>query len=382
VTHSLEVSVESHGKTILVSAESYEAKFVIDEPFAWTRQRCDFAAFAFLPIAMRLKRPLRIVDRGDTVTAKNAMRLSQVWQTWHPTLFHSIDVGFAEETPMPIGSGELVLFSGGVDSTFNLLNKRLRNEEQPTALTVHGFDYKFNDEVRFQALLEKTQPFCSHVAKQRIIAHTNIYDLYNRLGINAGLGHGFALASCLFLFSDQFARGEISADYSRAQDFLVFPWGTNHLTNPLFASSAFGLHTADGDMTRSEKTALIANNSLALESLSFCVDYKSRPLNCGICPKCIRTKAMFIARTGIEPKIFKIPGLTAAQLATWDFVTPYQRAFFLDVYQSAEEFGNLAKLPQIQNLANKFFSHSRFRTTSRVISAIPKIFKQWLERKG
>src|SRR5262249_33314352 len=49
----------------------------------------------------------------------------------------------------------------------------------------------------------------------------------------------------------------------------------------------------------------ILNSKTALNSLAFCWNRKIQPENCGVCPKCLRTKMLFLAVTGLIPDIFQ-----------------------------------------------------------------------------
>jgi hypothetical protein len=215
-------------------------------------------------------------------------------------------------------------------------------------------DYRYEDVERFEALLLKTEPFAKTVSDRRVLVRTDIRSLYRGHGIKGDIGHAFLLAGTLFLFSETFAVGEIAADYSRAQEFIVFPWGTNSITNPLFASSMFRIETPTQDVRRSEKMTLLAKSPTALRSLSFCKNYKSRPHNCGICSKCMRTKAMFIASPGEIPPIFADNAFSPEYLDKFDLAQRNERAFFLDLYLTARRNGNLERLPGVAEKASCF----------------------------
>jgi hypothetical protein len=312
----------------------------------------DFAAWAFLPIAMRLNRPLLVRGVGSETTAANAERLSQVWATWLPDRFSPVDVTFEEyrDHPPQGQQRDLVLYSGGVDSTYNLLRRAELGSTQ-SLLTIHGLDYKFDDEQRFWALVEKTRPFADSVGDERFFLRTNAYSVYREFGLRADVTHGFLLATCLFLYATRFAAGVISADHRLDQQFRIGPWGTNAITNEYFDSGSFKMQTADQDVTRAEKMPVISRSKLALNALSFCVDYAARPHNCGKCQKCIRTKTMFLASTGSVPDICTDNSVTPSSLDAIDMTKPNQAAFFYDLYWTAHRNGNADKIP---NLEEKF----------------------------
>jgi hypothetical protein len=319
----------------------------------------DFAAWATLPLAMASgDQHLRIEGVGDRLVAENATKLSQVWELWMPHKFNRVEVSFDEYQSTPPGKGKLLLFSGGIDSTYNLLRLEAAGQ-RPHLLTVHGLDYKAADDERFESLLLHTKPIVDRASSGRNIVLTDIYDIYKRAGIDVAVGHAFALFSALFLFSNRFECGEISADYSTAQDFTVHPWGTNSLTNSMFESSTFRVMTGSADVTRSEKVAAIARDKAALHALTFCSDYSKRPLNCGICAKCVRTKAMFIAATGSVPEIFIDPAFRASSLDSMNLSKRSEEAFFVDLFLAARRNGQIAKLPGLAEKAEKYLRNKR-----------------------
>jgi len=320
----------------------------------------DFAAWSLLPIAMSEGCNLHIAGTGDPVTACNAKELSRIWELWMPQRFRSVEVSFDEYAPGASGSGRLVLYSGGVDSTYNLLSYEKRGE-RPTLLTVHGLDYRHEDDERFARLVEHTRPFVEQVSRGHILLKSDLRQAYRAHGIKAKYGHGFALAGALFLFEHEFGAGEIAPDFTLAEEYVAYPWGTNSVTNPLFASSSFRMETADNALSRTGKVQVLANSEVAVRSLSFCKDYDTRPLNCGICSKCTRTKAMFLATCSEVPPIFLVQDLKPLD-QVFDLEKRNERAFFVDLYQTARANGHLERLRGIDALAKSIFSSPDAKT--------------------
>ncbi len=340
---TIELNITHREGTIEVTGDDDRFILELTHPELVDRQSAIFALWAFLPIAMTKGRNLRIHGGGDSVVKENAEQLARVWAAWMPHKFSPVSVEFTQEYSTPnVGTGkELMLFSGGVDSTYNLL-LRHREGKQQTLLTIHGIDYKHADEERFAKLLKKTQPLADLVGSDRIFVRTNAYDIYNRkYGIGVEVGHAFVLASNLFLYSAPFTWGEISADYSRFQEVIVAPWGTNGYTNPLFTSKTFGMNTANLDVTRSQKLRSIAASEVALHTLSLCKKYEFRPDNCGVCTKCLTIKAMFLAELGSIPEIFADQAFTEELFETVPFRRRGDRAFLVDIIETARRNNHL-----------------------------------------
>jgi hypothetical protein len=237
------------------------------------------------------------IDRPiDPVVADNAKILSQIWEMWVPESYHSINVygkgewRRAPRTRLP----RVDLFSGGIDSTFCLLANR-DAARSGFAATICGFD-----KIRarnFTQLIAKTDPIVKGLNCERISIENNVK--HKRFSLT----HGLTLASSLFFLSDLFEQGTIAADQTHAQDFNVWPWGSNHLTNERFVGSDFIVRSVGAEKTRTEKVAVIAKSGIDLQSLSFCREPDVVPSNCGLCDKCITIKAMFLVTTGTIPSI-------------------------------------------------------------------------------
>ena len=133
------------------------------------------------------------------------------------------------------------------------------------------------------------------------------------------------------------------------QEYIVFPWGTNSITNELFSGSNFKLNNQNLDLTRIQKIEEIANNELVLNSIVFCSDSRFRPNNCGRCNKCIRTKMMFLIQTGYIPEIFIDNSFTEIHIKALDFKKRSEIAFIGDVINTSKQNKNselLLNLPQ------------------------------------
>ena len=222
-----------------------------------------------------------------------------------------MDVSF--DTPSRRDPGEtggrrsLCLYSGGIDSTHALLSRHRKGEQQ-TLLTVHGMDYRLEDEQKFCALKSKIAPFSRLVGDGHIFVRTDAYATYKKYKVNLPdaphVSHIFALAGCTFLFSERYENVFIASDCRLDQQFRTPPWGSNSVTNAYFDDGCTRLGTLDDHLTRTKKMPLLLTSKEALSSVSFCNNYRMRPDNCGRCEKCVRTKLMFFAACGTVPEIF------------------------------------------------------------------------------
>ena len=302
-----------------------------------------FALWHALPFALRKGFNLEICGPVDRLALANAEQLVRIWETWQPTQFRNIRISAWEvlDTAKPPILPRLTLYSGGVDSSYMLLRKGAQ-PAGATLLTVHGMDYDTDNHEGFAHLLLKTQQFVEKLNYRRVILRTDARKV-------AGGHHawGMALSGHAHLFSSRFSGADFAADLAYWQDFLAFPWGLNHATAHLLSSACFGMQDLGYDRTRAEKLEAILEDEVALNSVNFCTDKKVRPANCGICSKCLRTKAMFAACSGQIPDIFLDSRFDSEAIFRIDLRDKIERCLFIDIYQTARSRGNLAAFPEI-----------------------------------
>lgn len=312
--------------------------------------RNDFAAWYFLPIAMRTGRDLWIEGEGSAETIRNARRLSEIWETWLPHHFTAVNVSFDTVSPRRAVGGprrrSLCCYSGGIDSTHALLNRHRAGETQ-SLLTLHGMDYRLEDKEKFEAFKDKIAPFSRLVGDRHIFIGSDAHAAYRTRRVDKGghFSHIFVLAGSGFLFSEEYSNLLIAADYRLDQQFIAYPWGSNSATNIHFDDGCTRLITLEDSLSRTEKMPLLLTSSEALQSVSFCSAYRWRPNNCGRCQKCMRTKVMFFVATGSVPEIFAERSIPPTWFHQFDLTKRYQAAFLLDIISCAKRTGRLAQLP-------------------------------------
>jgi hypothetical protein len=334
--------VQQNGNRIDISYAGYDVWIEVSGVDLPVLDDYSFAVWMLLPLAMRLRLPINVVGAVDKVVLDNARELAKIWELWAPEQFRSIPISAEiqrSNVRKSSSDAKLFLYSGGVDSTYMLLQPGVITSGSH-ALTVHGLDYKLKDEVGFSSLIDKTTPLLQRLGLKRIVLKTNLASVVKNLSLN----HGFCLAGCGFIFRDIFSSVNIAADYNIAQEMLAFPWGTNHVTNPLFSGSNYRLGTMNGDVSRTEKIAFLGGDANACNSITFCGKWEHRPDNCGRCDKCIRTKAMFLVEKGEVPQIFKCNLFDKRHVNSIDLSTRKELAFISELITRARKNGVLNRL--------------------------------------
>lgn len=344
------------GNTITVENDGTCLHFDVDGIELPSETDASFAVWALLPMAMEEGFNLHINQPIDPKVAANAERLSQIWEMWVPSRYRSTSVsGQGNWSRAPrVRLPQVQLFSGGIDSTFSILENR-NSQNRGVVATVCGIDK--TEETNFAPLIAKTEPILKYLNCSRILIRTNAKRK------PSSLTHGLTLASCLFLLSDLFDQGTLAADSTRAMDLVEWPWGNNHVTNEYFAGSDFAVRTVGVEVGRTEKIASIARAGIDLRALSFCRT-SVIPSNCGTCPKCIRTKAMLLITTGSIPEIFIDNSLDERLMRR--MIHPRTELF--DLYVYAKKHGSLNKIPSLVSLVEESRGSPGARSIPRTIA--------------
>jgi hypothetical protein len=314
-------------------------------------ENCGFSVWPQVAWAMRRGAGIHVAGPVDQGTISSAQRFTRTWELWNPRRFRFVRVTSEGTAPAPKVDRrtDLVMFSCGLDSTDMLL--RIGRRPSPgLALTVWGFDDELRATSGFKARLAKTRPLLADLNYNQAVVRTDAASVAHHYH-----SWGLRLMGAAALLSPLFKEGIFAADFTLEQDMAIHPWGTNHVTDRFFRSSDFALRPLYDSISRPEKAANVAANPIALNALTFCNNLRAKPrreaaLNCGVCGKCIRTKATFAVATGAIPNIFVDMSLDVERLSLNSRV---ERVFFIDLYQWAQERGTLAN---VTGLERRFFA--------------------------
>ena len=338
--------VVQNGNRVEIQGDGISIYFTADGTIAFpSRFDASFSVWALLPKAMEDGFDIYIKQPLDPKVAANAERLSQVWEMWLPDRYSSVKVrGQGEWARTPRNRLPLVqLFSGGVDSTYSILKNR-DSKNPGFVVTLSRFDkVKLKN---YAGLIAQTEPLLKHLNYTRLIITNNVQHRH------FSFTHAITLASCLFFVSDLFDAGTIAADSTYQSEFAIWPWGNNHFTNGFFTGTDFAVRTVGSEAGRTEKIAAIADAGIDLRCLSFCREQSAMPSNCGICDKCITTKAMFLLATGSIPEIFLDNSFDEGSLRTLlDKRT--ERVDVFNMYFYAKKHGLLDRIESLESVVEE-----------------------------
>ncbi|MGE3528539.1 MAG: hypothetical protein AB7G54_03825 [Methyloceanibacter sp.] len=339
------------GSSFSVRGEGIDIRFAVEGLALPAEADASFAVWGLLPQAMQEGINLCFSCPIDPAVVANAERLSQIWEMWLPGLYRSIGITGKGEWSRPERKRlpHIYLYSGGVDSTYALLNATHATPGFAATVCVDKID-----DNNMPALIAKTEPILKTLDYTRIVIRNNIRTK------PVGITHAFSLAASLFFLSDVFAGGTIAADSTYASEFAIWPWGNNHFTNSFFAGSDFAVRTIGSEAGRTEKIDAIAKAGIEVGHLSFCREENAIPDNCGLCDKCVTTKAMFLIATGDIPQIFLDNSFDERRLIKLlDRRT--ERADVFNMYFYAKRHGVLDRIGSLADLVEEGRSRARRR---------------------
>lgn len=260
--------------------------------------------------AMRGATNIKIHGSVSRSLLRNLDEFQVAWNCWRPDRYHIINVTADEEIEEHTNASDkaIAAFSGGLDSCFTVWRHtkgdcgRLKRNLK-AALMVHGFDIPLREAEVFSRAAENSRAIVESVGLDLIPMACN----FREFGDDWEDEHGAALASCLSLFGKGFSTGLVAS--SHVYNALLFPWGSNPLTDPMLSSDSFSIVHDSAGVHRIQKAKGVSEWEGAMSRLRVCWQGAQKDRNCGGCLRCIAT-ALCFAATGVEhPACLGVPSL-------------------------------------------------------------------------
>ena len=292
----------------------------------------------------------------------NLADFRDAWHRWRPEMFGRIGVGADRVTPRAVarrrGSGVAASYSGGVDSSWTIWRHvnglaGHRSRRITHAVFVHGFDIPLADTAAFEACCGRAASLLGGLGISLVPVRTNFRDA---LPFHWEMAYGVALASCFHQLRPH--CGEALFASSRTYEALVFPAGSNVITDALLSSAELQVVEDGAGHNRCEKIAELAEWPAGLAELRVCWEGSQRDRNCGQCEKCVRTMHGFLAAGLAIPPCFERPP-TLSQVARVRLRTPVLAEEWGQLLLSAERNG--VRAPWVA-IARRRLSHYRVRS--------------------
>jgi hypothetical protein len=183
-----------------------------------------------------------------------------------------------------------LFFSLGVDSFYSLIKhwRRLTPNARTLThlITIDGFDVgRGEEDAPFPAAIRAN---ALRVAAESGATWIPVATNLRRFGAQLApftLMHGAALASVALALGDLLRSVTIAASLTYDE---LYPWGSHPVLDPLWSTECLTVIHDGCERDTIDKTAIIAEFPLVLDTLRVCPGYGPR-YNCGRCLKCVRT---------------------------------------------------------------------------------------------
>ena len=226
--------------------------------------------------AMELGADLVIEAPVSAELLENAGRIQDLLCDWYPGYRRISIRAETAETILPRARGAGLFYSGGVDSSYSLLNHQ---HEIDALVTVIGADVGIADSDRVASLRQAVSEVSHHYGLEAILVTTDIRNVSDRM-IGWVEYHAAFLTAVGHLLGERF--GTVTIASSGSERAKNIPWGSNPNLDPLYGTSAMRIHH-DTAIDRFTKLKDIVDEPALMKHLRVCS--KSDP-NCNECPKC------------------------------------------------------------------------------------------------
>ncbi len=251
---------------------------------------------ALLTPAMALGERLKIEGAVSGRLMQSLPLLQAIYQEWNADLsIISVDSSGLDLSAPDEGRARRVglFFSLGVDSFYSLLkNNRDHPGDEKTIddlIFVRGLDIAIDDpkvDDLFATSVLNAKSVADQFRKTLLVASTNLRHLTGRFVSWGKTCHGAALASIALALGEGFTEVNIASTYDWEH---LMPWGSHPKLDPLWSNGKVLLSHDGCEATRLDKTRLVSEHPIALETLRVCYENPDALYNCGKCRKCLRT---------------------------------------------------------------------------------------------
>jgi hypothetical protein len=257
-------------------------------------------------LSMSLQEDIQVRGNVSPRLAYGVEQFQWVFNTWLPDTFHRVNVSYQHLEPQAInltGSGIGASFSGGVDSSFTLMQHLPpRQPRQVQCIThcvfVQGFDIPLGERQDFQSAVVSLSGALSELGVQLVPCRTNL-QMFTTGRVDWKYAHGSALISPALVLQPLFRRYLISSSWNLRASI---PWGSSVFTDHWLSTDNLEIVHYGLPFRRIEKIDALVGWEPAQRFLRVCTNLKERHgvENCSHCEKCLRTMAMMTVVGGLE----------------------------------------------------------------------------------
>lgn len=258
-----------------------------------------FLSGSIVPAFFAGEERIKIAGKVCPVLKRGLLHNMQWLSYWYkpgysiPRVEAEVTVDYQLDNPRHAAS----FLSGGIDSLCTLrLNHLQFPEGHPQRIKdgvmVFGFDiagqeHELNEdhEQQFKIALGALEQI-SHGADINLIPiYTNIRYLNDDITFWMYKSHGAALTAAALALANKIDSIYVGSSYDIPN---MQPWGSHPILDPNFSSQYLNIRHDGAELSRLEKTKIVAEWAVGLNNMRVCVANKGT-LNCGKCEKCVRT---------------------------------------------------------------------------------------------
>lgn len=356
-------------------------RFTCPDPQAFVPRVRPFL-LAFLVPAMRAGHPIQLEQPIDQTTLHNLMEWQAAMACWLPEKLKVVPIlgPIGPEPPrVAVSKGwALTAFSGGVDSCFTAYRHTIapatalyRRTQLGAGLMVHGFDIPETEVEAFNSAFSRSEQILNGLGLRVYRLRTNLRTLTTTLGCDWEYEtHGIWLAATLACLEPWFERVLIPSSYP--YNVLRLPWGSNPVTDVLFASEATSVWHDGAGCYKLAKVQAMAQHAGIRQGLRVCWEGARLDRNCGCCFKCVATQVCYQLSGVLHPECFP-SACRLEDVARTSLRTASNRALFRLLHTEARRQG---ANDLVRALGKALQSHSRqkLRRKFRLLCQRPQEF--------
>ena len=298
-------------------------------------------------------------------------------QSWYPELGKPpvIEMKFQSKALKPFKEQAASFLSCGIDSLATIRANKLAVPEDHPLSTKLGIaiDYErphgiTTEEESNRARNRKAAAniICKDAGMMPMVVKTNILRLSDGYFFDYKW-HGAAMSAIAHFLSRSCNKIYIASSYTIPH---LEPWGSHPLLDPYYSSAHLSVEHHGIEMSRLEKTKLVAQWPVGLNNIQVCTGQNSGKSNCGACEKCIRTMTSLVALGKLKGcHAFPIEEVTPDLLNTleeYDMIyAENQLYFYVEMIPYLQNKGRGDLISVINRISEKFKKNTRFRGHSQ-----------------
>ena len=250
------------------------------------------------------------------------------------------------------------LLTGGIDSLTTLRRNRLAYPSDHPASVRDGviiFGLEVADPIAFQHVVDVLEPLAQEENFTMVPVYTNVRYLDDDWVFWTDQFEAAVLASTVHALSARVDNAFIASSFDYP---ALHPHGSHPLLDPNYSSYALRIHHDAVEISRLEKTRILAEWRGGLRYLRVCnksEHYRKGILNCGRCEKCLRTlTALLILGKLEEAHTFAECRVTADLISQYAYLSKTDYPFWAEMIEPLRRQGRRDLADAIQCVVDRY----------------------------